>query len=148
MNSEDKRLEQDLTGPETDLDQELDVDLMGVDPVYGDQDLEVDELPDHVKVFNRSKFSAQVDLSKFTLASAEDKEQHIQMRPPSTFLKDGMAKFRKNKLAMASAIILIFIIVMIIIAPLLVPYSYSDIVTVNGRRDKTARTYRRSIILS
>ncbi|NLL66006.1 MAG: ABC transporter permease [Clostridiaceae bacterium] len=112
---------------------------MGVDPVYGDQDLEVDELPDHVKVFNRSKFSAQVDLSKFTLASAEDKEQHIQMRPPSTFLKDGMAKFRKNKLAMASAIILIFIIVMIIIAPLLVPYSYSDIVTVNGRRDKTAK---------
>ena len=34
MNSEDKRLEQDLTGPETDLDQELDADLMGVDPVW------------------------------------------------------------------------------------------------------------------
>ncbi len=107
--------------------------------VYGDDNLELNELPENVITFNRKKFSAHVDLGKFTPASEADKIQQDIMRPSVTFFRDGMRKFRKNKLAMASGIILILLILTIIIAPHFVPYKYSEIIRVNGKRDKTAK---------
>ena len=44
----------------------------------------------------------------------------------------------KNPLAVSSIIVLIVIIAMILIVPHVVPYKYSQIITVNGSRDKTA----------
>ncbi len=107
--------------------------------VYGDVDLELNDLPDHVKPFKKSVFSAQIDLNKFDLVDDAEKEQIVQMRESSTFFKDGMKKFRKNKLAMASAIVLIFMTILIIVAPMIVPYHYADIIKVDGKRDKTAK---------
>lgn len=53
-------------------------------------------------------------------------------------MKDGLRKLSKNPLAMGSIVVLILIIGMIFIVPHVVPYSYSQIITVNGRRDKSA----------
>jgi oligopeptide transport system permease protein len=49
-----------------------------------------------------------------------------------------MRRLRRNPLAMGSIIVLVIIILTIMIAPHIVPYSYSQIITVNGVRDKSA----------
>ena len=55
-----------------------------------------------------------------------------------SFFKDGIRKLMKNPLAVGSMIALIVIIAMILIVPHVVPYKYSQIITVNGSRDKAA----------
>ena len=83
--------------------------------------------------------SMQLDLSKFEPASEEEKAQAVVMRESTTFFKDGMRKLRRNPLAMASLITLILIILLIVIAPKVVPYSYDQMISVDGKRDKTAK---------
>ncbi len=84
-------------------------------------------------------FSLQLDLSKFEKASDADKEQAEVKSKSTTFWKDGLRRLMKNKLAVASLVILFLIVVTIIVAPLIVPYSYEEILTVNGIRDKGAK---------
>lgn len=55
-----------------------------------------------------------------------------------SFFRDGMRKLMKNPLAVGSIVVLILIVAMILIVPHVVPYSYSQIISVNGKRDKTA----------
>ena len=86
----------------------------------------------------KSPLSFQIDLKKFEKATDEEKRQQDVMSESTSFLKDGLRKLSKNPLAMGSIIVLILIIGMIFIVPHVVPYSYSQIITVNGRRDKTA----------
>ena len=91
----------------------------------------------------RQILSAQIDLSKFNKknfekATDEEKKQQDVMGESSTFLKDGLRRLRKNHMAMASIVVLILLIVAIIVIPMIVPYSYSDMITVNGHRDGTA----------
>ena len=83
--------------------------------------------------------SLQLDLSKFEQASEEEKAQAIVMRDSTTFFKDGIRKLRKNPLAMGSLVVLLLIILLIVFAPKFVPYSYDGMITVNGKRDKTAK---------
>ena len=91
------------------------------------------------KVPKKHLLSLQLDVSKFEPASDEEKAQHSQMRESTTFFKDGMRKLFKNPLAVMSLIILAIIILTIVFAPLLVPYGYDEIITVNGKRDKSAK---------
>ena len=91
----------------------------------------------------RQILSSQIDLSKFNKknfekATDEEKKQQEVMGESSSFLKDGFRRLRKNHMAMASIIVLILLIVAIIVIPMIVPYSYSDMITVNGHRDGTA----------
>ena len=60
------------------------------------------------------------------------------MGESTTFFKDGMRRLRKNPLAMGSIIVLVLILLTIIIAPHICPYKYSEIISVNGVRDKSA----------
>ena len=83
--------------------------------------------------------SLQLDLSKFKAATEDEKAQAIVMRESTTFFKDGMRKLRKNPLAMGSLVVLILIVLLIVIAPKVVPYSYDQMITVDGKRDKTAK---------
>lgn len=83
--------------------------------------------------------SLQLDLSKFEAATDDEKAQHEQMRPSSTFFRDGMRKLRKNKLAVMSIVVLTLLLLMIVFIPMFYPYSYSDMITVNGKRDKSAK---------
>ena len=85
--------------------------------------------------------SAQVDLSKFNSANFEkatedEKRQQDVMGESTTFFKDGMRRLRKNPLAMGSIFVLLAIVVIIMVAPVFVPYSYDQIITVEGKRDK------------
>ena len=89
----------------------------------------------------RQILSSQVDLSQFNKkefekATDEEKKQQDVMGESTTFFKDGMRRLRKNPLAMGSIIILIALILIILITPHIVPYSYSEMITVNGVRDK------------
>ena len=61
------------------------------------------------------------------------------MRESTTFFRDGMRKLMKNPLAVASLIVLIILTLTIIIVPAVYPYSYSQMITVDGKRDKTAK---------
>ena len=82
-------------------------------------------------------FSLKPDLRVFDPASSDEKAQQVYMRPSSTFLKDGIHNFRKNKLAVTMFWILILIIVLVLVTPLFNPYGYEEIIRVNGKRDKT-----------
>jgi oligopeptide transport system permease protein len=83
--------------------------------------------------------SLQLDLSKFEPATDAEKAQTDQMRESTTFFRDGMRKLRKNPLAMASIIVLIAIIVIILVAPSIVPYGYGEMISVDGKRDRGAQ---------
>ena len=86
--------------------------------------------------------SLQMDLSKFEKASEDEKKQQDVMSESTTFLKDGLRKLFKNPLAVASIIVLAFVIVTIVVAPHIVPYSYEEILSVEGKRDKGAKNLR------
>ena len=95
------------------------------------------------KAMKRQILSAQIDLSKFNQANFdkatdEEKKQQDVMGESTTFFKDGMRRLRKNPLAMGSIVVLVLILAVIIIAPHVVPYSYDEIINVNGVRDKSA----------
>ena len=83
--------------------------------------------------------SLQLDMRKFEPATETEKEQHETMRESTTFFKDGMRKLSKNPLAVGSIIVLVIILVTIIIAPMICPYSYSSMITIDGKRDKSAK---------
>lgn len=83
--------------------------------------------------------SAQIDLTKFEKASDEEKRQQDVMSESRSFFRDGMRKLMKNPLAVMSMIILLCILITIIVAPLIVPYGYEEILSVNGKRDKGAK---------
>ena len=88
--------------------------------------------------------STQIDLSRFSAAqfepaTEEEKRQQDVMSESTTFFKDGMRKLFKNPLAVGSLIVLLCIILTIVIAPMIVPYRYEEILSVNGKRDKGAK---------
>ena len=93
---------------------------------------DIDKMP------KKSPLSLQIDLQKFEKATEEEKRQQDVMSESVSFFRDGMRKLRKNPLAMGSIVVLILIVAMIFIVPHVVPYEYSQIITVNGKRDKTA----------
>lgn len=91
------------------------------------------------KMPKKGILSAQIDLAKFEKATEEEKRQQDVMSESTTFFKDGMKKLMKNPLAVMSIFFLVIIIAVILIAPSVVPYSYSEIISVNGTRDKSAK---------
>ena len=94
------------------------------------------------KTPKKMAMSLQLDLKKFEKATDEEKKQQDVMSESTTFFKDGMRKLFKNPLAVASIIILAFIIVTITVAPHIVPYSYEEILSVEGKRDKGAKNLK------
>ena len=91
------------------------------------------------KTPKKQVLSAQIDLSKFEKATEDEKRQQDVMSQSTSFFKDGMRKLFKNPLAVASIIVLVAIIITIIVAPMIVPYGYEEILSVNGKRDKGAK---------
>lgn len=93
---------------------------------------DVDQMP------KKSPLSFQVDLAKFEKATDDEKRQQEVMSESVSFFKDGMRKLMKNPLAVGSIITLLLIVAMIVVVPSVVPYEYSQIITVDGKRDKKA----------
>ena len=75
---------------------------------------------------NLEKLSMHPDLDCFAPASAEEKEYMVQMRPSSTFFKDGCKRLVKNRVALVSLIVIILITLSSIVLPAVWPYGYDQ----------------------
>ena len=69
-------------------------------------------------------FTLHVNMDAFIPATEEEKAYMVQMRPSSTFFKDGVKRLLKNKVATVSFIIVVLITLTAIFLPLFWPYSY------------------------
>ncbi len=69
--------------------------------------------------------SMHVDVEDFLPATDEEKAYMVQMRPSSTFFRDGCKRLYKNKVAFVSMIVIILITVLSIVLPMVWPYSYA-----------------------
>ena len=78
--------------------------------------------------------SMHVDVDDFIPATDAEKEYLVQMRPSSTFFKDGLKRLLKNKIATASFIIVVLIALTSIILPMFWPYSYDQMLGVTPGR--------------
>ena len=85
--------------------------------------------------FKKNPFpSMHVDVEDFIPATDAEKEYLVQMRPSSTFFKDGVKRLLKNKIATASFIIVVLITLASIILPMFWPYSYDQMLGVTPGR--------------
>lgn len=78
----------------------------------------------------KNPFSLHVNLDAFTPATEEDKAYMVQMRPSSTFFKDGVKRLLKNKVATVSFFIIVFITLCALLIPAVYPYSYDQMLGV------------------
>ncbi len=67
-----------------------------------------------------------VNVDSFIPATDKDKEYMVQMRPASTFFKDGVKRLIKNKVALVSLIIILLITLSSIFIPMFWPYAYDS----------------------
>ncbi len=73
---------------------------------------------------NMKKLSMHPDLDCFAPATEAEKEYMVQMRPSTTFFKDGVKRLKKNTVAMVSFFVIIIITLSSIFLPFVWPYSY------------------------
>lgn len=79
---------------------------------------------------NKKPFSLHVNMDDFLPATEEEKAYMVQMRPSTTFFRDGMKRLLKNKIATASLCIVILITLTVIILPAFWPYRYDNMLGV------------------
>lgn len=77
-----------------------------------------------------TKFNMHVDVDAFLPATEEEKAYMVQMRPSSTFFRDGMKRLLKNRVATVSLFTILFITLASIILPIFWPYSYEQMLGV------------------
>lgn len=68
--------------------------------------------------------SMHVNLDDFIPATDAEKEYMVQMRPSTTFFKDGVKRLLKNKIATISFIVVVLITLTAIFLPMFWPYAY------------------------
>ena len=74
----------------------------------------------------KNPFSMQLNVDSFLPATDKEKEYMVQMRPASTFFKDGVKRLLKNKVATVSFFIIVFIVLVSIFLPMFWPYGYDE----------------------
>jgi len=79
---------------------------------------------------NKKPFSLHVDPVDFLPATEAEKEYMVQMRPSTTFFKDGMKRLLRNKIATLSLIIIVLVTLAALIIPAFWPYSYDTMLGV------------------
>ena len=72
----------------------------------------------------KNPFSLHVDLDDFIPATEAEKEYMVQMRPSSTFFRDGVKRLLKNKVATVCFFLIVIIALVSIFLPMFWPYSY------------------------
>lgn len=82
----------------------------------------------------KTPLSLQLDLDDFLPASEKEKEYMVQMRPPSTFFRDGCKRLYRNKVAFVSLVAIVVIVLASILLPALWPYSYGQQLGVRSGR--------------
>ena len=76
-------------------------------------------------------FTMHPDLDCFIPATDEEKAYMVQMRPSSTFFKDGVKRLLKNKVATVCFFLIVIITLTAIFLPMFWPYSYDQMLGVN-----------------
>ena len=69
-------------------------------------------------------FSMHVDVDKLLPATDAEKEYLVQMRPSTTFFRDGVKRLLRNKVATVSFFVVVIIALVSIFLPMFWPYSY------------------------
>lgn len=94
-----------------------------------------------MKLGKRNPLSFQVDYDKrlFSLADRDERNEQQISRPSSSFLRDGLRRFRKNRIAVVCAFFIAILVLAIIIIPFIYPYSYDQMLGVS--KDYTDPTY-------
>ncbi len=82
----------------------------------------------------QKKFTMHLDVDDFIPASDSEKEYMVQMRPSTTFFKDGVKRLLKNKIATISFIVVVLITLTSIFLPMFWPYSYDQMLGVTPGR--------------
>ena len=77
------------------------------------------------------KFTMHVDVDSFIPATDEEKAYMVQMRPSSTFFRDGMKRLFSNRIATISLILIVVITLASILIPMFWPYSYDNMLGVS-----------------
>lgn len=67
-----------------------------------------------------------LDVDSFIPATDAEKEYMVQMRPSSTFFKDGVKRLLKNKVATVSFFIIVILALTCILLPMFWPYGYEE----------------------
>ena len=67
-----------------------------------------------------------IDSSAFEAATDKDKEYITELKPSTTFFKDGLSRFIKNKIALISFVVIAIITVSSIVIPVFWPYAYDQ----------------------
>lgn len=67
-----------------------------------------------------------LDVSDFLPADKEEKQSLVVMRESVSFWRDGVRRFRKNKIAMTSLIVIILILLFAFVLPYFYPYGYEQ----------------------
>ena len=74
----------------------------------------------------KNKQSFQIKADDFLPAGEDEKKSLVVMRESVGFWKDGMRRFKKNKIAMVSLIVVILIFILSFIVPQFYPYKYEQ----------------------
>ncbi len=78
----------------------------------------------------KKRLTLHTNLDSFSPATAEEKEYMVQMRPSTTFFKDGMKRLLHNKIATTCLVIVVLIVLASIFLPLFWPYAYDQMLGV------------------
>ena len=73
---------------------------------------------------NKKPLSFHVKMDDFIPATEAEKEYMVQMRPSSTFFKDGVKRLLKNKVATVCFFLIVLITLTSIFLPMFWPYAY------------------------
>ena len=80
------------------------------------------------------RLTMHLDVDAFLPATDEEKKYMVQMRPSSTFFRDGVRRLLKNPVATVSLLIILIITLASIFIPMFWPYSYDDMLGVSPGR--------------
>ena len=78
----------------------------------------------------KNPITMHVNLDDFIPATGAEKEYMVQMRPSTTFFKDGVKRLLKNKIATISFILIVLITLTSIFLPMFYPYQYDKMLGV------------------
>ena len=71
-----------------------------------------------------NKLSFQLNVDDFLPAGNEEKQSLVIMRESVSFWRDGVRRFKKNKISMISFLVIIFIFIFAFVLPEFYPYTY------------------------
>ena len=74
----------------------------------------------------KNPLSLQLNVEDFVPATPDEKESLVIMRESVGFWKDGLRRFRKNRIAMAAFAVVVVIIILAFIVPAFYPYEYEQ----------------------